>query len=200
MTHGAFILFALLVAKAGYASETQKAIVLPPGIPAPALRAKMLDGDSVPEWKTLKGKVVVVDFWATWCTPCVAAFPKFNALVDRYAPQKVQFFSITYEPVKTVNAFVARHPLHTTIAIDDDFSDFRSYNSWGIPVAYVVDRNGKLAAVIHPDRLTNDVIDAVLAGRKPDAQAAAPWPDPAGAEKYFRSLQDDLKSGKPSPD
>src|SRR4051812_29158458 len=105
MAHGAFILFALLIATAGYASETQKALVLPPGISAPALRAKVLDGDSVPEWKTLKGKVVVVDFWATWCTPCVAAFPKFNALVDRYAPQKVQFFSITYEPVKAVNAF-----------------------------------------------------------------------------------------------
>jgi thiol-disulfide isomerase/thioredoxin len=197
-----FFLTALIIASSGTASDAVKgdvARVLPTGISAPVLHANALDGRAIPTWKALKGKVVVVDFWATWCPPCIASFPKFNALVDRYASQGVEFFSITYEPASAVTAFVAKHPLRTTIAVDDDFSDFRAYNAWGIPVAYVFDRSGKLAAVTHPDNLSADVINAVLAGHKPKAKPATPWSDPAGAEKYFKSLQDDLKSGKSSP-
>lgn len=52
----------------------------------------------------------------------------------------------------------------------------------------------------HPDNLTVEMIDAVLAGHKPKAKPATPWSDPEGAEKYFKSLQDDLKSGKSPPD
>jgi thiol-disulfide isomerase/thioredoxin len=181
-----------------FANGAPKKEVLPVGISAPPLHALTLDARPVPGWNALRGKVVVVDFWATWCPPCIAAFPKFNALVERYGPRGVQFYSITYEPADAVSSFLGKHPLLTTIAVDDDFRDFRAYNAWGIPVAYVFDRAGKLAGIMHPDELNNDVIDAVLAGRRPDAKPATPWSDPKGAEDYFRSLQKEMKKNAPS--
>jgi len=183
----------LIAISVAFASDAPKTQVLPVGVPAPRLRALKLDGQPIPLWNALRGKVVIVGFWATWCSPCVAAFPKFNALVARYSSQEVEFFSITYEPANAVNGFVQKHPLLTTIAVDDDFSGFRAYNAWGIPVAYIFDRHGKLAGVMHPDELSSDIIDAVLDGRTPYVKPATPWSDPQGAEKYFKSLQKEMK-------
>src|SRR5688572_28662197 len=61
------------------------------------------------EWGKLRGKVVVLEFWATWCGPCVAAMPHMNGLADRYKG-KVQFIEITDEGRETVAPFLAKRP------------------------------------------------------------------------------------------
>jgi thiol-disulfide isomerase/thioredoxin len=143
-----------------------------------------------PSWAKLRGRVVVIDFWATWCTPCLVAFPKMNALKAEFSGQPVTFYSVTYETPATEKPVLERRRLDTTVGFDNDFRTFKAFDAWGIPAVYVFDRAGKLAAVVHPDKLDDKLIRAVLAGHVPNVEQERAWSDPKGAEWYFRSLRD----------
>lgn len=89
------LLFAFL--KWGGPGGTHYDGYLPPGRPMPELRAAgWLNGDA-PTAETLRGKVVVLDAWATWCGPCRAAMPKLVELHEKYA-DRVLFIGLTSEP------------------------------------------------------------------------------------------------------
>lgn len=160
------------------------------GIVRPAMDFTTLAGEH-PTWPSLSGKVVVLDFWATWCAPCIQAFPKMNALKAQFAARGVSFYSVTYEKPGAVRPLLAKYPLNTNVSLDNDFHTYKSLNAWGIPVVYIFDRTGRLVADLHPDDLNASVIEAVLDGKKPSFVEAKEWSDPKGAETYFRSLRDE---------
>ena len=85
----------------------------------------------------LRGKVVVLEFWATWCGPCVAAMPHMNGLADRYKG-KVQFIEITDEGRETVAPFLAKRPMSGWVGLDTDRSVFDAYCVKGIPMTVLV--------------------------------------------------------------
>ena len=58
------------------------------------------------KWTDFHGQVVVLDFWATWCSPCIESVPHLNALVIEFEDKPVKFVSITYEPESLVKAFL----------------------------------------------------------------------------------------------
>ena len=174
-------LFVPLCALAADAPHT-----LPLHTAAPKLDMRLLDGSRAPSWRGMRRSVVIVDFWATWCAPCVAAIPHLDALKKELAGEPVRFFSVTYEPRGKAKAFLEKHPMTTTVAIDDDLKTFTSWIAWGIPMTYVIDRDGRVAAVASPSKLTAAHIRAVLAGKTPDVEPHPGWKDPAGAAKYFR--------------
>lgn len=165
---------------------------------APPLQLHLLNGSPAPSWSALRGKVVVLDFWASWCGPCVGAIPHMDELRKELAKEPVAFYSITYEPKAKATAFLEKHPMTTTIALDDDLKTFTSFIAWGIPMVYVIDRGGKIAAVVHPTHLTAADIRAVIAGNAPTLDPHPGWNDPAGAAKYFREQleADRTKFGK----
>jgi thiol-disulfide isomerase/thioredoxin len=138
----------------------------------------------------LSGQVVVLDFWATWCPPCIASIPLLNELVDRFAEEPVRFISISYETEETVREFLEEHPLDTVVALDNDFATFKSFAAWGVPTSVLVSRKGTIAGVIHPEDLSEEVITDLLAGRIPAVKQAEAYPDPEGAEKLFRELRE----------
>ena len=140
------------------------------------------------DWSSLKGQVVVIEFWATWCPPCIKNIPHINKLVDEFRNEPVTFISVTYESKEMVETFLRKHPIETIIGLDNDFSMFKSYKAWGIPMTVIVNKQGKIASVLHPDHLNKSVISDVLIGRVPKVEPALPWSDPEGAENYFRSL------------
>jgi thiol-disulfide isomerase/thioredoxin len=174
----------LLVPLCAFADDTPH--TLPLRAAAPPLDVRLLDGSRAPSWRGMRGNVVVIDFWATWCAPCVAAIPHLDALKNELAGEPVRFFSVTYEPRGKAKAFLEKHPMTTTVGIDDDLKTFTSWIAWGIPMAYVIDRDGKVAAVVSPSKLTAADIRAILAGRPADVEPHPGWKDPAGAAKYFR--------------
>jgi thiol-disulfide isomerase/thioredoxin len=146
-------------------------------------------------WQTLRGKVVVLDFWGTWCAPCVADIPRVNDLVSKYHSQPVQFIAVGHENTRKVDYFLKKHPIATWVALDTDVSVFKSYTAFGIPHAVVVDQRGIVAAVLSPSDLTEKVIDDVLAGRVPSYPALPPnayW-NPDTAAEYF------IKVGQEEP-
>jgi thiol-disulfide isomerase/thioredoxin len=159
--------------------------MLKPGDAPPALNFRTLAGAPAPAWESLRGQAVILDFWATWCGPCIQSMPELNELVKRFKDRPVQFFSISYESEKIVAPFLEKHSLQSQVVIDNGCAMFRSYKAWGIPMVAVVGGDGKIKAVVYPSELTQALIEEVLAGKTPQVKQATTWHDPKGAEDYF---------------
>jgi thiol-disulfide isomerase/thioredoxin len=168
------------------------------GDAAPRLDFHLLSNGKFPRWESLRGRVVVMDFWATWCAPCVGAIPALNELHRDFAGKDVTFMSVTYEPERHVWRFLGTHPIDGEVGIDDSLATFKSFQAWGIPVVYVFGRDGRLLSAVHPKNLTADVLTAALRGEVPDVKQSIPWSDPRGAEEYFRKNQRELREKEAS--
>jgi thiol-disulfide isomerase/thioredoxin len=116
--------------------------------------------------KSLHGKVVVLEFGATWCGPCVAAFPHLNDLADKFKDQPVQFIAITAEDKDTVTKFLAKRPIHAWIALDTNNAMNKAYNITGIPHTVILGKNGRIAAITYPMWLTEEDLHDLLMGKK----------------------------------
>ena len=117
-------------------------------------------------WPALKGKVIVLEFWATWCGPCVSAIPHLNELADQFTDEPVQFIAITDEDEHIITPFLKRRPIHAWVGLDEGKSTFKDYGITGIPHTVVVDKKGKIVAITHPTSLTEKILKDALAGRK----------------------------------
>ena len=114
----------------------------------------------------LQGKVVVLEFWATWCAPCVAAIPHLNQLNEEFRDKQVQFISITDEGEDVIAPFLKRQEMKSWIGLDTDRSIFEAYGVKGIPRTFLINQEGIIAASLHPVGLSSDIIKKVIAGKK----------------------------------
>ena len=114
----------------------------------------------------LKGKVVVLEFWATWCAPCVAEIPHLNQLSEEFRDKQVQFISVTDESEDIIAPFLKRQEMKSWIGLDTDRSVFEAYGVRGIPRTFLIDQKGIIAASLHPVGLSSDMIKKVIAGEK----------------------------------
>ena len=106
------------------------------------------------DWASLKGKVVVLEFWATWCSPCVAGLPHFNQLVASLDPAKFQFISIDDEDAKAVQAFLSKKKISGWVGIDRSGGVFAWYGINSRPTSIIVDGEGKIVAVTELDSVS----------------------------------------------
>ena len=147
-------------------------VTLKVGDPAPPVVAtKWLQGAEVKEFA--KGKVYVMEFWATWCGPCIVMMPHMGELQAMYREKGVTFIGFSKKDpsnsLEKVQALVAKRgpKLGYTFAYADDAE---TYDAWmkaagrgGIPCCFVVDKAGKIAYVGHPMYL-DVVLPKVVAG------------------------------------
>lgn len=89
-------------------------------------------------------KVVILDFWATWCAPCRASLPGLAKFRDRYAARDVEVLSVNLEEnPQRVRDFVASQGLALRVLLDSDGNVARSYRVQGIPTILVIDKQGR---------------------------------------------------------
>lgn len=173
------------------------------GSSAPELTiAKFIKGDSVDSFE--KGQVYVVEFWATWCGPCIAAFPHLSETQADYGDD-VRFIGVNVwereqgqERMDMVEAFVEKQGdrMSYTVAIEDGSSMADNWmtaaGQGGIPAAFIVDASSKIAWIGHPMQI-DEPLKSVVSGNFDSAAAGADaWSNQvlmAGFQTMAQSLQ-----------
>jgi peroxiredoxin len=112
--------------------------------------------------KELRGKVVLLNFWATWCPPCRKEMPDLNALHDKYKKKGLVILSVSDEDETTVRKFLSGYHYSFPIALDPGRKVNTAFEIEGIPKTLVYDREGKLVTQ-SIDMRTRSQFEAMLA-------------------------------------
>jgi cytochrome c biogenesis protein CcmG, thiol:disulfide interchange protein DsbE len=95
----------------------------------------------------LKGKVVYVDFWASWCGPCKQSFPFMNELQAKYRAQGLEIVAINLDAKRAdADQFLTQTPAQFTVAFDAKSDSAKRFEVKGMPYSYVIGRDGKVVA------------------------------------------------------
>jgi peroxiredoxin len=119
--------------------------VIGPGAQAPDFALKNLENKEV-TLKSLKGKVILLDFWATWCGPCRMEIPHFKKLYDEYRSQGFEALGIALDKqgAEVVRPFVDREEVNYTVVIGNDAVAAAYGGIRAIPTTFVIDKEGKI--------------------------------------------------------
>jgi thiol-disulfide isomerase/thioredoxin len=110
---------------------------------APEISVKeWINFQKLPTLASLRGKIVVVDFWASWCIPCIVCIPHLNELAHKYSGENFQLLSLVQEGHQTMNPFMTNHQVDYPIGLES--SSFDDYGITGIPCTFVIGPTGKI--------------------------------------------------------
>jgi thiol-disulfide isomerase/thioredoxin len=109
---------------------------------APPLRLKDLGGIEQ-DLENYRGEVVLVNFWATWCPPCVEEIPSLQRLSDRLAGKRFRVLAVDVgEDAATVRAFMSRFEVDFPVLMDPDGTAVRQWHVYAFPTSFLIDRSG----------------------------------------------------------
>lgn len=116
--------------------------------PAPACQLTRLDNGQALDWSSYRGQVVYVDFWASWCGPCVESFPFMNKLENELKDQGLAVIAVDLdEEPEDGKRFVAEHPVAFTVAADSQQQCAKQFQVKAMPSSYLIDRKGMIREV-----------------------------------------------------
>jgi thiol-disulfide isomerase/thioredoxin len=196
------LLVLLGVATLAVAQPVSPAATLKVGDPAPPLKVgKWVQGEPVETFEP--GTVYVVEFWATWCGPCIQSIPHVSALQQKHGDKVVVIGQNVFEQDESkVEPFVKQMGEKMTyrVVMDDKSTDQRGAmaSTWmeaagrnGIPAAFIVDQKGKIAWIGHPMGM-DDVLQQVVDGKfDPAAEAKKQEQLQVAQRKVMEALQKD---------
>jgi thiol-disulfide isomerase/thioredoxin len=136
--------FVLALSFSGCATSEPDPASVVVGSQAPSFSLASLDGTTVKS-SGLKGSVVVLNFWATWCQPCMSEIPELKQVA---ASSKVKVIGIALDQdgVKTIKPFVASNAINYTVLVGDE-EVFQRFNGVGIPYTLVLDSTQRIVKI-----------------------------------------------------
>jgi thiol-disulfide isomerase/thioredoxin len=150
--------------------------------PAP-LRLKTLEGRSV-SIQDLKGEVVVLNFWATWCKPCVAEMPVLAKLAERFSKRGLHVIAASVDENATheeLEQFAGRLPKGMDVWTGVTMSDMQRMDVQALPTTIIIDRQGTLVRVHHGqlgEGYLDPMLDELLGGKSGQQPGQRPEPKP----------------------
>ncbi|WP_394848242.1 TlpA family protein disulfide reductase [Pendulispora brunnea] len=114
------------------------------GAPGPDFAVESVNGQGKISFKGLEGKVVLVDFWATWCEPCKKSFPKLQGLHTKYKSNGFEIVAVSEddEKSKDIQDFGTTYGAKFAIGWDDGKNIAKKWEPKSMPSSFVVDRKG----------------------------------------------------------
>jgi thiol-disulfide isomerase/thioredoxin len=107
-------------------------------------------------------KLLLIDFWATHCAPCVASIPEINALHDKFAPKGLVIVGVSGETEAKVKPFLVKHPMRYASAPEGAKSIQKALQIKALPYSIFVDGKGKIVWRGQPSEITDDVVESLL--------------------------------------
>ncbi len=133
-------IFAALLSVLLFSQNSFAASGLAPEINLPAINGSV-------KLAELKGKVVYLDFWASWCEPCKKSFPWLRGIKQRYADKGFEVVAINLDKDrKRANTFLQTMNVNFLVAFDESGDSASKYKLKGMPGSYLIGRDGKLYA------------------------------------------------------
>jgi peroxiredoxin len=115
--------------------------------PAPAFTLPTADGGTL-ALEELRGQVVLLNFWATWCEPCRAEMPELDTLAREFGPRGFQVVGIDVgERPDQVRQFAAELKIAFPLVLDTDGQVYPAYGVMGLPTSYLIDAEGRIRDV-----------------------------------------------------
>jgi peroxiredoxin len=174
---GSWLIGAALLAAAGFTlwSADEQGGAVGRGTPAPALALPRLAGGAPVDLADLRGRVVLVNFWATWCKPCEDEMPAMERLYRRLAPEGFELLAVSVDAdAAPVEAFRERLGLTFPILLDPDQATARRYQTFRFPESLLIGPDGV-------------VVERYVGGKEWDAEAYV--------ERIRRLLRTGVSSG-----
>ncbi len=141
-------LLALALGVGVYFSKLRRRVVTFHGehLPAPEFSLKGLNGESV-DFTAFRGKVVLLDFWATWCDPCREEIPRFVELQNEFGKQGLQIIGISMDDdPQPVRDFYRQAKMNYPVAMGDAKTGSLYGGVLGVPIAFMIGRDGRIYA------------------------------------------------------
>jgi cytochrome c biogenesis protein CcmG, thiol:disulfide interchange protein DsbE len=139
-----------------------------PDHPAPELALPQLDGTQR-TLRDLRGQVVLINIWATWCPPCRAEMPAIQQAYVEYHDRGFTVLAVNQrEEATAITPFVEQHGLTFPVLLDRDGQASATYQASALPSSFFVDRRGVIRTVYHgpiPPRVINGTIEQLLQER-----------------------------------
>jgi peroxiredoxin len=151
------------------------------GKPAPDFELDLLDGQKF-HLADHKDKVLVLDFWASWCGPCLQAMPQVDRVGREFAERGVRVIGVNLqEDAQRVKHALERLQLDLTVALDREGLVAEKYGATAIPQTVIIDRQGKIARLFvgggaRFDEQLRAALESVLAGQPAEPLAPAKTP------------------------
>jgi len=114
------------------------------------------------------GKMLVLEFWATWCGPCRRIIPHMNELVEKFKNDSVVFVSVSDEKKETVEAFMAKTKMKASVALDNNGKTFSAYGVSSIPQMFLINTKGEVVWSGHPAMFSEEALTKFLSTGKID--------------------------------
>ncbi len=158
-------MYKLLTLLAFILSAIQLSAQVRTGQPAPGIHIGEWVSNA-PSDPSTKRKFVVLEFWATWCAPCIKAVPHLNDLQAKFAGRKdLYFISISDEEPGKIRRTLQKVDMRSMVAADDGRKTFKAFGVSGIPHTVLIDNKGIVQWIGHPERLTEEILRDLLAGK-----------------------------------